>query len=400
LHSESDGFCTSETERKITPPLSKEELQELENQDDNTLANILQNSSNRRVQAHALGLLWKRHGAEFEIFINDEKVPLYILTRKLYEVATACHDWAVIRRVADITGRYDDRLEDVLLDIVIGQNRLVVGQNYNLKATISKPMETTAIVKIIAEFCGDNTAERALTQEIILHLGSLIRTNPEFFENTLTLRTWHFVQLLVGQISRQTQMSMDEAYEFLLGLAPHEIYNRLHTIIKSLTDTVTDKKIDAIETDDWAFWRKEAGMFSRFSSKFYKAIWYMLQQCEGIVIGDKHNVKNRMNSELTLDVTAGERSFELRIDNLLQSITESDYRHLNIELIESLARVFRENPEMHIERDLILEDLIGQAVRVSWKSGNYDEQSKEAWEAFYKLSPKETDKAFIKAFGV
>lgn len=398
LHSASDGFCTSEKEREIMPPLSENALQELEDQDDGTLAYTLQESSNRRVQAYALGLLWKRHGAEFEIFVHDEKFPLYMLTRRLYEVATACHDWAVIRRIADITGRYDDRLEDVLLDIVIGQNRLVVGQVYNVNATISKPMETIALVKIIAEFCSDNTAEKALTQEIILHLGSLIRTNPEFFENTLTLRTWYFVQLLVGQISRQTGMSVDDSYEFLLGLAPHEIYNRLHTVLKSLTDTVTDKKIDTIQIDDWAFWRKESGMFSRFSSKFYKAIWYMLQQCEGIVIGDKHNVKNRMNSELTLDVTAGERSFELRIDDLLQSISESDYRHLNIELIESLARVFRENPKMHVDSDLILDDLMVQAVRVSWKNGNYEEQSKEAWDSFYTLSPKETDKAFVEAF--
>ncbi len=398
LHSESYGFCTSEQEREIMPPLSAQELQEIENQDDGSLADTLQKSSNRRVQAHVLGVLWRRHGAEFEIFVNDEKRPLYTLTKMLYEVATACHDWAVVRRIADITGKYDDRLEDVLLDIVIGQNRLVVGQTYNPKATISKPMETTAIVKIIAEFCDNNTAERALTQEMILHLGSLIRTNPEFFENTLTLRTWHFVQLLVGQISHQTQMSMEDSYEFLLGLAPHEIYNRLHSIINTLTDNETDKKIDAIQTDDWASWRKESGMFSHYSSKFYKAIWYMLQQCEGIVIGDKHNVKNRMNSELTLDVTAGERSFELRVDNLLQSIERSDYRHLNIEVIESLARVFRKNPKMNVERDLILEDLITQAVRVSWQSGNYEEQSKEAWEAFYKLSPKETDKAFIEAF--
>lgn len=398
LHSGSSGFCTSVGEREIMPPLSSQELQEIENQDDYNLEQTLQHSTNRRVQAHVLGVLWKRHGAEFEISIHDEKKPLYMLTRMLYEMATACHDWAVVRRIANITGKYDDRLEDVVLDIVIGQNRLAVGQVYNLDATISKPMETTAIVKIIAEFCGDNTAERALTQEIILHLGSLIRTNPEFFENTLTLRTWYFVQLLVGQISHQTEMSMDDSYEFLLGLAPHEIYNRLHTILKSLTDTVADKKIDVIQIDDWAFWRKESGMFSRFSSRFYKSIWYMLQQCEGIVIGDKHNVKNRMNSELTLDVTAGERSFELRIDNLLQSIERSDYRHLNIELIESLASIFRENPEMHIESDLILDALIEEAVRISWKTGNYDEQNIEAWESFYKLSPKETDKAFIEAF--
>ena len=392
LHSGSYGFCTSENERKIEPALSDKELEELENLDNDNLAFKLEKSSNRRVQAYILSLLWDREGAEFEIVVNGEKVPLYILTRKLYDVSTACHDWAVIRRIANLTGRYDDRLEDVVLDIVIGQNRLVVGPNYNTEATISKAMETTAIVKIIAEFCGDKIALRALTQEIILHLGSLIRTNPEYFENTLTIRTWNFVELLVGQISRQTKMSKDDSYEFLLGLAPHEIYNRLHTIINAFRD----KKIDTLEKDDWGEWRQESGLFSHFSPRFYKSIWYMLQQCNGIIIGDRDNVENRMNSELTLDVTAGERSFELRIDNLLQSIESSDYRYLNIELIESLSRVFKESSDMHIDNDLILEDLIEQAVKISWQDDEYSK--KEAWEAFYNLSPKEVDKVFVEAF--
>jgi phosphorylase kinase alpha/beta subunit len=119
------------------------------------------------------------------------------------------------------------------------------------------------------------------------------------------------------------------------------------------------------------------------------------------VIGDKYNIENRIGTEFTLDATAGERSFALKIDALLQSITVPDYRQLNIEAIESLVRLFRQNPDLYVKDDLILDVLIGHAVRVAWKNshtGNYDEHRGQAWEAFYGLSPNQTDQAFIGAF--
>ncbi len=420
LHFNNHGFCTSIDERQISDPLSGEELQHFEHQDDNTLIDLLTNSENRHIQAQMITLLWQRYGGEREVFIKDENISLFSLAHNLYENASTCHDWAVVRRMADITGKYDDRLEDVLLDIVIRQKRLAVGRAYNPKATFSKPMESSAIVKIIAQFCGHNSAERVLTQEIMLHLGHLMRNQPDLFENMITLRTWYFVQLLVGQISREHGMPMGDTYEFLLSLSPHEIYDRLRNIITSFRQEVTylidqeNLKSDDLDNiniatssslnetpqiKEWNLWRQKAGMLSKLSSKFYKDIWYMLQQCQGLVIGDKYNLQNRIGSEVTLDMTAGERSFELKIDNLLQSIEAPDYRQLNIEVLESLLRVFKQNSKIHVDSDLVLDVLIGYAVRIAWNgSGDYDEQRGEAWESFYKLSPQEIDKAFIESF--
>ena len=126
------------------------------------------------------------------------------------------------------------------------------------------------------------------------------------------------------------------------------------------------------EVEDWAEWRRHAGMIGRLSSNFYKDTWYLLQQCRGLVIGDKYSVQNRMGSEMTLDVTAGERTFELRIDTLLQQIEAPDYRQLNIEVIESLARLLRHNPQIRLENDLILDVLIGHAVRIAWHHNSYN----------------------------
>ncbi|MCX6074446.1 MAG: glycoside hydrolase family 15 protein [Campylobacterales bacterium] len=373
-----------------------------------------------------LNQLLKRANVERIDFLGSFKLK-YLESQPLkseYESAALSHEWGILRRIADATGNYDDRIEDALLDLVIRQKRLAVGRAYSEKATFSKPHESTFIVKTIEEFCGNNAAERVLTQEIILHLGDLIRSEPELFINMLTVRTWYFVQLLVGQISREYQLSMGDAYEYLLSLAPHAVYNRLRIILNSFALEVTQLidqenlhtsgvvSIDGIseialnsedfEVDDWGHWRQHMGMIGHLSSKFYKNIWYLLQQCTGLVIGDKYSIQSRIGCELTLESTAGEHSFALRIDALLHSIHVPDYRQLNIEAIESLARILRQNPQLHIENDLILDVLIGHAVRIAWEwentTENYDEQRGCAWKTFYTLSPRETDKAFIEAF--
>ena len=228
------SICSKETEID-TILLSSEEIEYLRAQDDAVLIEILLGEKNRLYKTYTLEEIWKRKGADFTISMEQENVTLSLIAQNLYESATVCHEWNLVRRIADLTEKYDDRIEDVLLDIVIRQKRLAVGRAYSEKATFSKPHESIDIVKTIKEFCGNNTAESVLTQEIILHLGYMIRNEPELFENMLTIRTWYFIQLLVGQISREENLHMADAYEKLISLAPHTIYDRLHRVLKSFT---------------------------------------------------------------------------------------------------------------------------------------------------------------------
>ncbi len=341
-----------------------------------------------------------------------------------YEQAALRRDWAMVRRLAQQSGKHDGRLEDALMDIVIRQKRLAVGRSYSERATFFKPYDTTYIVSIIETFCGANVAESILTQEIILHLAHLMRTEPQLFDTILTLRTWYFVQLLVGQISREMHLSMGEAYEHLIALAPHDISKRLHAILMAYHDEAVQmleqenlhvSQIGTLkyadpeglqnahgEYESWALWRYNMGMLTRVSKNFYKDVWHLLQQCPGVVIGDKYNSASRLGSEVTLSATPGEQSFELMVDTLLHNIESSDYRQLNIEAIGTLSRLLRHNPQMHLKDDLILDVLIGHAVRISWEkehgSEHYDEQKAQAWAAMYNRSVVECDKAFVEAF--
>lgn len=334
------------------------------------------------------------------------------------------HDWRQVRLISQKLNKYDVRLEDALMDILIAQKRLAVGRAYSDETTISTPQETQEIIKKIDAYCGNNESERVLTQEVILHLGHLIRVEPELFKDMLTLRTWDSIQLLVGHISRERGLNFGDAYSELLRFSPHGIYTTLRFIFHSYTEenqelkelenlhicgvknlqAPTIKPLDGetIVPKDWEIWREKVGMIAALKSDFYEDVWHILQRCSGLVIGDKYSTQSRIGAELTLEATAGERNFELKVETLLQGIAIASYRELNIELIEALIKVFQANPELKVESDLILDIIIGYAVKIAWSAQesakDYDECKGEAWSAFYKLSVFEAQENFIAAF--
>jgi phosphorylase kinase alpha/beta subunit len=161
-------------------------------------------------------------------------------------------------------------------------------------------------------------------------------------------------------------------------------------------------KQEHVNVHDWYEWREKVARLGVLPDHLYSDVWYILQQCHGLVIGDKYSLQNRLGSEETLESTAGERGFELKVDTLLQGIEVPVYRQLNIELIESLVKFLRLNPDLYIESDLILDVLIGHAVRIAWnkrhEEKNYKEQKGKAWSSFYYLSIYEIQESFIDAF--
>ena len=417
-------YSSSLLECEISKNISPQQLQQYEFLSNEELISSLIKTISFKEKTHILELLYKRHNLDFELTIEGKVVTLYSLAQHYYEYATVCQNWSVIRKLSDILNSYDERLEDALLEIVIRQKRLGIGRAYSEAATLSKPADNHTILEMIRNFSGKNSAERALTQELILHLGHLIRVEPELFEGILTIRSWYFVQLLVSNICKEESISISSGYDRLINMPPSSIYNDLKKILFSFTSKVEQIKEQenllvsgvpnlniiftkhSVEGDldvkDWAQYRKEAGMINRLSEGFFSNVWHLLQQCKGLVIGDKYSSLNRIGSELTIDTTSGERNFELRVESLLQSIEATDYRQLNFELLQTLSTIFKENPEIRVNADLLLDVLIGYAVKIAWQKAkgedNYDEHKAQAWEYFYRLSPKDTNEYFIEAF--
>jgi phosphorylase kinase alpha/beta subunit len=417
------GYQQIEQHNEYGYQINSQNLYELDSMDDMSLLELVITHKNRLKSAIALIKLYERTKDCYTLDVDGKQFNLCQIAEEQYITATLSHDWAVVRRVAQLTNKYDDKLEDALLEIIIRQKQLAVGRAYNEHATLTQPLDSHSIVKVITDHCGENTAEKILTQEIILHLGHLIRNEPQLFKTTLTLRTWYYVQLMVSQICMEHSLSIADGYEYLISLSPHNIYNTLKEIMLSFNEKTAQlkhqeklqsyglKSIDKLKTksmltenaeiEDWKQWRQEAGMLGHSTDKLHKKVWYILQQCNGVVIGDKYDLNTRIGSELTHESTANERKFEILIDTQLHKINAPEYRQLNIELIETLHRVLKENHTIYIEDDLIFDVIIGYAVKIVWCEDkeicHYDEEKAKAWEYFYKLSTKKVEVAFFKA---
>jgi phosphorylase kinase alpha/beta subunit len=153
----------------------------------------------------------------------------------------------------------------------------------------------------------------------------------------------------------------------------------------------------------WLAWRQHSGVIDRRPANFYSDVWNIFRHAPALIIGEKLERRNRMDSRIVLsDTTPGEKSFALWLEHLLNKIGASEYRQLNIECLRVLASFFRQNPTLEIDDACVLDALIGHAVRLAYlehrpeREALYSEHKAEAWASFYASPPVRTS-AFLVA---
>ncbi len=388
---------------------------------------------NPYAQIEYLVTLCARHGGEHVTPLAHPTLgrPLLLreLTQDVFDRAGRLQLWSVLRRAADLLGKVDTQLEVAVMDILVRQKQLAVGRAYSRRAIIHAPLGNLETLGMIRNFCGQDERERILTQELIVYLGHIAKNEYDLIRDILTLRIGHLLQLLIAGLAAEKNLSLDAAFDALLEKPPHSLFARLRDMlahfgdeerslgrVESLHLSSTPSQIIAVHFDkehstpgamgtsameDWLAWRKAKGAIGRLPERFYPQVWDVLRHCRALVIGDKYNRKNRLDSaQLLSENTAWEKNFALRVDHLLNKILATEYRQLVIEGIGALVAVLQVNPNLRFEDDLILDVLIGHAVRLAWldvhkdDAARYGEVRDLAWEAFYRRPPHEAA-AFI-----
>ncbi|MEB3828298.1 glycoside hydrolase family 15 protein [Phormidium sp. CCY1219] len=336
--------------------------------------------------------------------------------------------WAVVRRAAGLLNKVDIGLSDAVTDILVRQKQITVGKAYSEAAVIHRPMSHTEIMEKIRQFCGEDIRDRVLTQEILIYVGLLIKSEPELFDGLLSLRVSYLALLLTSELAQELHLTQDEAYERLMELSPFEVKNRLHKVIEgyagmnqllrqqeSIQVTKSEQDIDWVVSaslaepqekgENWHRRRQLDGAACRVPKEFYPRVWEVMRHCKGLVIGDKLERRNRLDSELILsEMTPGEKNFALRVEHLLNKIQAPEYRQVNIETLMELAAICDRNPDLQIEQYIVLDVLIGHAVRLAWldshpnRRDRYDEDKAVAWRSFYDSSPYVCATFVVKAF--
>jgi len=399
-------------------PLSAREEQDLERQDISIgdLAERLWRSSSLEEQGEVLEQLVRRLGPDSRLQgpAGNQPVRLQALLEEVYRRALAEADWNVVRRVAGALDLVHPQLEDALTDLLVRQKQVVVGRNYTSDSRISEPQGSASIAAMIKRFSGEDGREWMLQQELLLALDGLARHEPALLSGSLTLQLGQLLLLLTGELATESDLSPIDAFEALCDQPPHAIQRRLRAVLADLEHAkaalqrkeqlhvsgrvrwdVPDPLEELPKEGCWLQHRLRLGALGRVPRDFYPGIWDLLHHCRGIVIGDKLEKRNRLDSApLLSEKTPGERNFAALVDHLLSKIEAPDYRQLCTETLITLIAFVGANPEVVFDDDLVLDVVIGHAVRVGWQQRHpdiapelYGLHKAEAWDAFYLASP-------------
>jgi phosphorylase kinase alpha/beta subunit len=376
----------------------------------------LWHSTSLQEQAEVLDLLARRLGPQARLQgpPGTGSVVAMALLEEVYRRALEEADWNVVRRAAGAMGLVHPQLEDALTDLLVRQKQLVVGRNYTSDSLISQPQGSKTIAAMIRRFSGEDGREWMLQQEILLALDGLARLEPDLLSGTLTLQLGQLLLLLTGELAAADNLSPIEAFEALCSQPPHGIRRRLRAVLADVDHAraslqrkeqlhlrgrvrweVPDPLDELPKGEDWLQHRMRLGALGRVPRDFYPGIWDLLHHCRGVVIGDKLERRNRLESApLLSEKTPGERNFASLVEQLLGKIEASEYRQLCTETLLTLMAFVAANPLVQFDDDLALDVVIGHAVRVGWQERHPEVQPSEyglhkaqAWDQFYRSSP-------------
>jgi phosphorylase kinase alpha/beta subunit len=406
----------------LQTPLSAAEEQDLERSGLSIadLAERLWQSTSLEEQAEVLEQLVRRLGPDARLQGPGKGDParLRALLEQVYHRALEASNWNVVRRTAGAMGLVHPQLEDALTDLLVRQKQLVVGRNYTSDSLIGEPLGSGAIAAMIRRFSGEDAREWMLQQELLLALDSLARHEPARLSGSLTLQLGQLLLLLTGELANEADLSAIEAYETLCSLPPHAIRRRLLAVLADVEHAqaalqrkeqlhlsrggrggvrwqVPDPLEELPRGGCWLQHRQRLGALGRVPRNFYPGIWDLLHHCRGIVIGDKLERRNRLESgPLLRETTPGERNFATLVEQLLGKIEAPEYRQLCTEALLTLVAFVGANPQVRFNDDLALDVVIGHAVRVGWQQRNpeiptqlYGQNKAAAWDLFYRSSP-------------
>ena len=409
-------------------PLNVHIEREIESTEDiDALTLRLNSTTNLYEQIELLTVLATRTGLEQPLSIGGSKSRVTDLASEVYYSAGAARLWSVVRRAAGLLRKVDVDLNLACAALLVAHKNIQVGRAYSQESLITTPLPDHELLAKIEKFCRDDAADRVLTQEILLYLGLLIRARPQLFRALLTVRISHIIGLITGELARQKGLPIDEAYDLLLRTPPSEVQARLEAAltryaeIESLPQDLEHLGVlaepgELLWKDDlglssipappegWLGWRQFRGVIDRRPPDFYSRTWHAFKHVPGIVIGDKFDRRNRIESSIVLsDMTPGEQTFALLLEHLLNKVQAPEYRQLNIEALSVVTSFFSQNPGLQITDALSLDAVIGHAVRLLYlrrhpdRATDYDSYKGDAWATFYASAPADTSAATASA---
>ncbi len=291
---------------------------------------------------------------------------------RTYEAAGRAGDWATARRGAAWLNRTDPRLQDSAKDIVVRLRRLGLGEG----RVITSPVPESELVTMIEEGLRSKL-HAVIGQEVLQALGLFSKSDSNAVRGMRTIRLTE----IVDRLGQEETGGMEN----LVAEPPSVLFDRVKAILletPSVRAVISPAPTFALTPSaqaigsDWEQWRERLGVLTRVGSDFFARLWSLLHVCPGIVFG----ANNRLDAAVARsDLTAWEKDFALEIEVRLETIPDPAYRTFCLEALNVLANRHELDPDYRVAQDIVLDDLIHDAVAWIWRqAGNGEPDWKQA----------------------
>lgn len=364
---------------------------------------LLKETKSLHDEADILHYLLEIEGLEWDIGLHFPNLKLKDLIVDVYEKASLKKMWWLVRHSAGLLGMKSDDLAKSVLTLIVRQKQISIGlptNRINSEISIKSPLPLDQIIALIKQAWNKDVSMMMLTQELLIYLALFISTEPQLFDGMIRVRVGLIIQVMIGELKRTLNCSVEHATDHLLNLSPYEMKALLHMIIsgkelgvtvvhssKSISDdakmklelerrylrdelkeySVRSKPIVlTIENDEneeeneaeinkhgqWIRRRLLDGSLNRVPIGFYSKVWITLEKCQGIQINNFV-----LNTSLTREMTKEELKFALIVEEALNRIPEPEYRQLIVEACMLVTMLAQSEPRFFLN-DIINIDKI------------------------------------------
>lgn len=196
------------------------------------LVHSLKDTQSLHDQADILYILFKDKGMDWDTQLHGKVTTVKSLLVELYEKAGDLRCWDLIRMISGMLCKKVEELDWACSDLLAHQKHLTVGLPPEPREkTITAPLPPDQLALLIDQASENNITVAILTQEIIVYLAMIIRTQPSLFSEMFRLRIGLIIQVMATELAQSLNCSGEEATESLMKLSPSELKNLLHHIL-------------------------------------------------------------------------------------------------------------------------------------------------------------------------
>ncbi|XP_046843566.1 phosphorylase b kinase regulatory subunit beta-like isoform X2 [Xenia sp. Carnegie-2017] len=354
-------WTSVEDEVKEYKPLDKDEIRSHSNEQ---LLSMLTNVDAIEKEVLILDLLIKREGMKCVVGEDSLDVRLH----KLYIKAGRVQDWNVIRHCSGLLRKIVDSLAPAISTILVHGKVVTLGMFGHEERVVYEPLTPGAIEKILFEYCSPYDVRMAvLQQEMIIYLSSFISSNPDVFNGMLKIRVGWIVQEMKNLLERHFP---SENTELVYTFPPSRV-KELVWVVLTCKGRINGKDLAPRNILEQ---RQLNGAMHRVPPGFYSQVWKILERSEsGFSLSRSYLPKFPTIDELT----EGEKSFALKVEEFLSNVSKPEFRQLLVELLMVMATILKRNKELRFHVTIKLDDLVTGAMQL------YNDETGKDMSTFY-----------------